>query len=354
MYDASNGTFVGPSNGVDGGNYDVYGADRTIPRSMTAFTAIAWYNSIEILSIIFFIFKRYSGLYFWSLLITTLSILPYASGAWMKQNNVSHNQVLTDVLSTIGWVIMVPGQSLVLYSRLHLISQNHKLLRFTLWMIITSAIVLCVPTSILNLRQSTQNPAYTKGYKIMEKIQMTLFAAQEAFISFVYLWEVRRVLMVISDGRTRKSMWQLVAMNVFLLALDITLLTIEFFNLYMIETTFKSLVYSTKLKVEFAVLSQIVRVVQDRSEPNSLTLAISDAGGKEAEGGLRELDLERAPSRNFEVQITQRNLPPEWRLSIGNAMGEPDLLEIGRARKTRSERRSFESVDRMYPGRLGW
>jgi hypothetical protein len=68
------------SNGISGGNFDVYGANRTIPRAMTAFTAIAWYNSIEILVLIFFVFKRYSGLYFWSLLINAVSIVPYATG----------------------------------------------------------------------------------------------------------------------------------------------------------------------------------------------------------------------------------------------------------------------------------
>jgi hypothetical protein len=47
---------------------------------MTAFTAIAWYNSIEILLLLFFVFKKYSELYFWSILIATLSLVPYATG----------------------------------------------------------------------------------------------------------------------------------------------------------------------------------------------------------------------------------------------------------------------------------
>jgi hypothetical protein len=69
-------------NGISGGNFDVYGADRRIPRSMTAFTAIAWYNALETLVLIFFVFKKYSGLYFWSLFITTLSVIPYATGMY--------------------------------------------------------------------------------------------------------------------------------------------------------------------------------------------------------------------------------------------------------------------------------
>jgi hypothetical protein len=76
----------------------------------------------------------------------------------MKQNNVAHNAHVYNTLLTIGWVLMVPGQSIVLYSRLHLISPNLKLLRFIFWMIIVSAVCLCVPTATLNLRQYTKHP----------------------------------------------------------------------------------------------------------------------------------------------------------------------------------------------------
>jgi hypothetical protein len=75
-------TNLGNANGIVGGDFDIYGANRTIPRAMTAFTAIAWYNSIEIIVLVFFIFKRYSGLYFWSLLINAISIVPYATGTY--------------------------------------------------------------------------------------------------------------------------------------------------------------------------------------------------------------------------------------------------------------------------------
>ncbi|KAF1997744.1 hypothetical protein P154DRAFT_565220 [Amniculicola lignicola CBS 123094] len=359
MFDNANCTGPGTGNGINGGNFDVYGADRRIPRSMTAFTAVAWYISIETLVLIFFVFKKYSGLYFWSLLITTLSVIPYATGAWMKQNSVSHHYRVTETLLTLGWVIMVPGQSMVLYSRLHLISTNWRLLRFIFCLIIASSILLCVPTVTLNLRQYTSNPApYTRGYAVMEKIQMTLFTAQEVFISGVYFWEIRRVFMVIFDGKTRKIMWQLVAMNVLLLILDTALLIVEFENFYMIQTTFKSLVYSVKLKVEFGVLSQIVSVVQQkRSEPNSLTLAIPkdiEAGGEKCGAALEEV-----PSFDPEARFLQRNLPPEWRLSVGGgATVAPDLIEIQRCRmrsvcENDSPTWTMGSVDNMYPGRLG-
>lgn len=61
-------------------SFDAWGVDRTVPRFLTAVTAIAWYNALILLGLIFCVFKRYSGLYFWSLLITTISVIPYATG----------------------------------------------------------------------------------------------------------------------------------------------------------------------------------------------------------------------------------------------------------------------------------
>ncbi|KAI4654617.1 uncharacterized protein J4E79_008491 [Alternaria viburni] len=217
------------ANGITGANFDVFGTNRVLPRAMTAFTAIAWYNSIELIILIFVVFRR-----------------------------VAHDPRIYNTLLTMGWILMVPGQSMVLYSRLHLISPNLRLLRSIFWVIIVSAVCLCVPTVVLNLRLFTNHPErYLRGYMVMEKIQMTLFTIQEISISCIYLWETRKLMRVIFDGKARKWMWQLVAMSILLLILDIALLTTEFLNLYMIQTTFKSLVYSFKLKIEFAVLSQI-------------------------------------------------------------------------------------------------
>jgi hypothetical protein len=71
---------VTSANGITGADFDRFGTNRLLPRAMTAFTAIAWYNSIELLILIFVIFKRYTGLYFWSLIVNAISIVPYATG----------------------------------------------------------------------------------------------------------------------------------------------------------------------------------------------------------------------------------------------------------------------------------
>jgi len=93
MYDASTSTFYGLGNATSAAQFDAWGADRTIPRFLTAVTAIAWYNALILLGLIFCVFKKYSGLYFWSLLVTTISVIPYATGTTPSCNN-----------STDGWL----------------------------------------------------------------------------------------------------------------------------------------------------------------------------------------------------------------------------------------------------------
>ncbi len=267
----------------------------------------------------------------------------------MKQNNVAHDPRVYNTLLTLGWVFMVPGQSMVLYSRLHLISPNLKLLRFIFWIIIVSAVCLCVPTITLHFRLAAKHQdSIMRGYMAMEKIQMTLFTGQEISISCIYLWETRKLMRVIFDGKARKWMWQLVAMSVLLLILDIALLTTQFLDLYMIQTTFKSLVYSFKLKVEFAVLSQIVRAIEDRAHFSRSVVPLPS-------------DLEHRPqvakpssSQISEVEDMQRNVPLEWRLSREpTSPVSSKALTVAERYDVESAGCSVVSIDAMYPGRLG-
>lgn len=67
---------------------------------------------------------------------------------------------------------MVVGQSLVLYSRLHIITLNRTVLRFVLWMIILNSTLMYIPTTTLNfgtIERMTQ--AWVNGYNVMERVR---------------------------------------------------------------------------------------------------------------------------------------------------------------------------------------
>ncbi|KAF5539723.1 hypothetical protein FNAPI_10715 [Fusarium napiforme] len=90
---------------------------------------------------------------------------------------------------------------------------------------------------------------------------MTFFCAQEFVISGLYLWGNIDILQT-SLGNKQKTMWYLLIINLLIVAMDIALLIIMYKDHYTIEQGVKLVIYSIKLKLEFAVLGKLVDVAQ--------------------------------------------------------------------------------------------
>lgn len=231
---------------------------------ISIFTAVAWYNAIELVVLIFVTFRNFRGLYFWSLLVSsTVGVCLHALGFMLKFFNLTATWVFLVVL-TVGWYCMVTGQSVVLYSRLHLIVRNPNVLQRVLYMIIIDALILHVPTTVLTFASNyhSDNKTVEKAYDVMEKLQMTGFCLQEFVLSGLYIAEAMSLLRISREPGSRKVMYQLLSINFIIIAMDIALLVVEYLNYYVIETTLKSTVYSIKLKLEFAVLSKLVYIAR--------------------------------------------------------------------------------------------
>lgn len=56
-------------------------------------------------------------------------------------------------------------------------------------------------------------------------------------------------------------MRQLIFINVAILTMDAALLGIEYASIFVLETVLKGVLYSIKLKIEFAILSRLVKFV---------------------------------------------------------------------------------------------
>ena len=256
----------------DGGHSSYDLMSDHVQRTLLAFCALTWYNAVEIVVLVFVVFRKYNGLYFWSLLLTSLALIPYQAGAWI--NLLDAYDVVGTALLNSGWLFMIIGQSVVLWSRLHLVTPNARVLNALLAIICFDSLILCVPTTVLTYGSnlsSTRSRAWIVGYAAMEKIQMTIFAIQEISISLTYLYYVRRILRVAhadQDAKTKKLMHELIAVNIFLIAMDGALVGVEFATFrdarfYSVETNLKGVIYSVKLKLEFAVLSRLIRTIKD-------------------------------------------------------------------------------------------
>lgn len=284
------------------------------------------YNAVELFILILVTFQRFHGLYFWSLVVSALGVILYAVGFLIKFFQLLNpNQdvgYVAVVLLTLGWYAMVSGQSVVLWSRLHLITASRRILRWTLYMIIINGVLLHSSTTVLTFGSNSNSlteatlARFVRGYSIMEKIQMVGFFLQEFVLSAIYIRETVRLLRlsesVQDDGRSfnggsaehgqlrtasvRKTMYQLLAINVLIIIMDLALVGTEFANLYLIETTLKGAVYSIKLKLEFAVLSKLVQLVRVHSNSSN---SANQRGNIEPRGISTGLTLEECDSGKF-------------------------------------------------------
>ena len=228
-----------------------------------AMIGVAWYNCAEIWIQVFGLFKRHTGLYFWSLLITTFGIILNLIGAVTHYLAPDVNWIVFSFFSIVGWIPMVVGQSLILYSRLHLVVRSPIILRTTLILIIACAILFCVPTSVmLFLSNSPDYTKWEKKFDYVEKTQLCGFLVLETFINGLYIWATVKLLKPSYSVRVRRVMKFLIYGNVVIILLDVIVITMEFTNYYDIQGTLKPLIYSLKVKLEFAVLNQLMAVAR--------------------------------------------------------------------------------------------
>lgn len=256
---------VESSSGVTGG------VDGSLPIliTMCAFLAISFYNMIELVVIIYTTFKLRSGLYFWSFVAATTGFAPYGIGFTLKFFQLISIPWIPVAMVGIGLIGMVTGQSLVLYSRLHLIVRNAPRIRWVLYMIIFDAIVFHLPTMVMAFgADSSLSARFVPIFVVYDKIQLTVFFVQECIISGIYIYETVRLLAPTGEpvsASIRNLLKHLIIVNIFVLMLDSTVLAFGYSGYYQIQTTFKAAVYSVKLKVEFSVLNRLVGIVKNKA-----------------------------------------------------------------------------------------
>lgn len=242
-----------------------YTGDSTaIQATIAVLIAILLYNASELAILIPMTFRHYRGLYFWSILLSsTMGLIPSGIGNLLHFFSIGPLW-LALTLSIIGFYFMIPGQSLVLYSRLHLVLYNQRILRLVLCAVITSTALVAFPTTVTTFGSAfVRTHPWNEAYTAVERLQVTWFCVQESVISYLYIRVTIRLLRLspANNGHRRKIMYELLAINVFIVLMDTAIVVLEFFGLYFLQVLLKCMIYSIKLKLEFAVLGKLTAVV---------------------------------------------------------------------------------------------
>ncbi|PMD37803.1 hypothetical protein L207DRAFT_586133 [Hyaloscypha variabilis F] len=123
-------------------NFAPIGSLTTLPHVIMflCFSGIAIYNILELIVTIFMTFKRRATLYFFSVVVATFGVLLYAVAVLLLVLELINTYISTSLVN-VGWTCMVTGQSLVLYSRLHLLVRDPWQLKMILAIIIVDGII---------------------------------------------------------------------------------------------------------------------------------------------------------------------------------------------------------------------
>lgn len=127
-----------------------YGLNLPTAMAIASFTTIAWVNSVELQFRIWLGFKRYTGLYFWSLVLSSWGCAIHPLGFLLLDFKILKQANACGVIIGISWWCMVTGQALVLYSRLWLVVRDKRKIRWVLCMIVTNFFILHIPIMILS------------------------------------------------------------------------------------------------------------------------------------------------------------------------------------------------------------
>ena len=134
----------------DPGHPQHYGINLPTAMVISAFAGIAWANTLEMQVRIFIKFKRFTGLYFWSLFLSSWGCAIHALGFLFLDFFIITQANAVGVMIGVSWWCMVTGQALVLYSRLHLVVRDTRKVRWILIMIIMNFVILHLPIMLLS------------------------------------------------------------------------------------------------------------------------------------------------------------------------------------------------------------
>jgi hypothetical protein len=313
------------------------GNSFVLRATIISFTVVACYNAVELVLLIFATFKQYRGLYFWSLLVASCGVIPHSLGFLFKYFQVISDDFISVAIIDVGWYCMVTGQSFVLYSRLHLVLRDRRTLKAVFWMIIIDAVIFHIPTTALTFGSNgtISRQTFVGGYNIMEKIQMTGFCIQEFIISGLYLWETRNILKTSKNNQTRKIMYQLFFINVVIIPMDLGLIGLEYANLYILETSIKGLIYSIKLKLEFAILGKLVQFVNQAGSVEASSVSEFVGVSQSRPSQPHATCTCQARSLSMPARLDQDDTVG-WRSENAEARNQDSHLERRNSRKTES------------------
>ncbi|OAG15343.1 hypothetical protein CC77DRAFT_463938 [Alternaria alternata] len=248
--------------------FRVNGVDIT--HLFIAFGAVAIWSTLTLTIRLLTTMKKRSGIYFYSILIATWGLTIRQVGNYIQFYAPRCPWQVGFTMQQLGWVGMISGFSMVLYSRLTIILESHRARRVVLGMIIFNGCVWhTVMITVLSGMRTTQyagRPADTRAWKHVhdrvEKVQVVTFAVQDIILSCLYLRAAYQYLQgrFTQSSKTRSVMCLLLLVQFVAIAFDVAIVFMDFAGYLQLKFIVFSFAYAVKLELEFVALNQLVEL----------------------------------------------------------------------------------------------
>lgn len=352
-----------------------------------ALFSIAMWLALDLVCQVFITFRRWGGMYFWTVLVTSLGVGIHACSLILKvyvHLSVTED-VGTTILSKTGDILTQAGFSLVLFSRLNLVmrTQRQAYLKWILILILLSSFLVHTPTIIFTLGVNTRHTFWFQHARIAEKIVVVWVTLIELLLSTIYTYNTARLVKDSAmlhahdavNHQSRKTRRNLLVFMVFAqvvtFTFDMTLVTLEFLQL-MYRAMLMPFCYGVKLKIEFMALNQLQSLLQPNANmfqfvgelnapaqaPRGVNFALDV---ERAQGVCEVLSDKRCKSRDCESPLdriespenpaspdSDRTLAPEASASQSSRVHlERPMVQISQVSSTGS----ISELERQYLGR---
>jgi len=275
--------------------------------------AVSFWLVAELSVQVFFTFKKHNGLYFWSILAVICGVAFHSVGLLLVVFVPESNQTFSTVIAKIGWIGDSTGFAMVLYSRLHLVVRNSRILHLILAMIIVDAFLFHTPVIVLLIgRTISPDRNWDEYVPPIERVQVVGFALQETLIGSIYIWRTTKFLKS-TYNNIRRVMISLIATQVVVFLIDVFMIAIDYHGWFTLKAILHPLSSAVKVKIEFAVLNQLLNVVNSSRTPELFLDEQSEDQSPSSVAPKRRLsmwaDVLSPPTRNPRPQTPSITLP---------------------------------------------
>jgi hypothetical protein len=194
------------------------------------FTGMAVLCLFELLILIPKRFQRRSGQYFWSLVTALIGAALFNIGI-ILYNFVLHNTSpwIYVLFLDVGYLLYVPSEMSVLYSRLHLLSPSRKLMQVFLLIAVTEVTLVTIPLTVISTgAQVTSSAGFATAFSVFARVEVIVYAATQWLLSGIYIFQVSKMWKSDASLKVKKLLRHLVLTNMFVILLQLVYVVLEF------------------------------------------------------------------------------------------------------------------------------